>query len=95
MSVRDDIQPATIVAQLQADVDAFAAKLPPSYRLETGGAVEESGKGQGPIAAIVPVMLFAIATILMVQLQSFSRPVTRTSSSPTRCRSASSTPTTA
>jgi multidrug efflux pump subunit AcrB len=38
-----------------------------------GGAVEESGKSQGPIAAVVPLMLFAMATILMIQLQSFSR----------------------
>ena len=71
--LRDDIQPATVVAALQPSVDAFAAKLPPGYRLEIGGAVEESAKGQGPIVAVVPIMLFVMATILMLQLQSFSR----------------------
>lgn len=35
--------------------------------------MEESAKGQGPIAAVVPLMLFTMTTILMVQLQSFSR----------------------
>ena len=72
-SVRDATQPATIVTALQPAVDAFAAKLPAGFRLQIAGAVEESGKGQGPIAAIVPVMLLAIATLVMLQLQSFTR----------------------
>jgi multidrug efflux pump len=38
-----------------------------------GGPVEESAKSQGPIAAVVPLMLVIMATMLMVQLQSFSR----------------------
>ncbi len=72
-SVLDTTQPATIVTQLQPAIDAFTARLPAGYGLQIAGAVEESGKGQGPIAAIVPVMLFVMATILMLQLQSFSR----------------------
>ena len=69
----DATQPATIVAQLSRDVNAFAEKLPPGYKIEVGGSVEESGKSQAPIAAVVPLMLFVMATILMIQLQSFSR----------------------
>jgi multidrug efflux pump subunit AcrB len=38
-----------------------------------GGAVEESTKSQNPIVAVVPLMLFLMATILMVQVQSFQR----------------------
>jgi multidrug efflux pump len=38
-----------------------------------GGAVEESTKSQNPIVAVVPLMLFIVATILVVQLQSFQR----------------------
>ncbi|KQT82259.1 ACR family transporter [Aurantimonas sp. Leaf443] len=71
--LRTAVQPATAVASLQPQVDAFAAALPAGYRLVTGGAVEESGKAQGPIAAVVPLMVFAMATILMLQLQSFQR----------------------
>lgn len=66
-------QPATIVTELQPKVDAFVKTLPPGYSIANGGAVEESGKAQGPIAAVAPFMLFAMATILMIQLQSFSR----------------------
>jgi len=71
--IATDLQPATVVQDLTPAVDAFAATLPAGYSVEIGGAVEESGKGQAPIVAIVPVMLFAMATILMIQLQSFSR----------------------
>jgi multidrug efflux pump subunit AcrB len=67
------IQPATIVNQLGPKVAAFEKTLPFGYSVAVGGAVEESGKAQGPIAAVAPLMLFAMATILMIQLQSFHR----------------------
>ncbi|TGV52980.1 efflux RND transporter permease subunit [bacterium M00.F.Ca.ET.141.01.1.1] len=68
-----DVLPATVVNELKPSVDAFIVKLPPGYSVETAGSVEESAKSQGPIAAVVPLMLFVMATILMVQLQSFQR----------------------
>ncbi|MFH1339745.1 MAG: efflux RND transporter permease subunit [Pseudomonadota bacterium] len=71
--VLGDVQPATVVDQLKAPVAQFTSKLPAGYSVAVGGSVEESGKGQAPIIAIFPVMLFAMATILMVQLQSFHR----------------------
>jgi multidrug efflux pump subunit AcrB len=67
------IQPATIVTQLEPKVAEFEKTLPVGYSVAVGGAVEESGKAQGPIAAVAPMMLFAMATILMIQLQSFHR----------------------
>jgi multidrug efflux pump subunit AcrB len=66
-------QPATIVQQLSERVDEFQRALPAGYRVEVGGPVEESVKSQKPIAAVVPLMLFVMATILMIQLQSFQR----------------------
>ena len=72
-TIVDATQPATVVAQLKPQVDAFAAALPTGYGLATGGAVEESAKGQGPIASVVPVMLLTMAFLLMVQLQSFGK----------------------
>ncbi len=67
------LQPATVVKALEPSLREIIATLPAGYKIVTGGAVEESAKGQGPIVAIVPVMLFAMATILMIQLQSFQR----------------------
>ncbi|MBP1861313.1 efflux RND transporter permease subunit [Rhizobium herbae] len=71
--IRDATQPATIVAQLEKDVSAYSSKLPVGYKVVVGGSVEESAKSQAPIAAVIPLMLFVMATILMIQLQSFSR----------------------
>ncbi|GAA4125648.1 efflux RND transporter permease subunit [Aminobacter aganoensis] len=65
--------PDTVVAELKPAVEAFAAKLPAGYAVATGGSVEESANSQGPIVAVVPIMLFIMATVLMIQLQSFQR----------------------
>ena len=72
-SVIDEVQPATVVEQLKHSVGEFTAKLPVGYSVTVGGAVEESGKSQAPIVAVVPIMLFVMATVLMIQLQSFQR----------------------
>ncbi|MCG6203078.1 efflux RND transporter permease subunit [Rhodopseudomonas sp. HC1] len=69
----DATQPATVVDHLKPQVAEFNAKLPFGYSAVVGGTVEESAKSQAPIVAVVPIMLFAMATILMVQLQSFHR----------------------
>ncbi|MCI0998877.1 efflux RND transporter permease subunit [Ochrobactrum soli] len=69
----DKTMPDTIVKDLGPAINAFADKLPAGYYIQTAGTVEESGKSQGPIAAVVPLMLFVMATVLMLQLQSFQR----------------------
>ena len=72
-AVRDEIQPTDLVAQLKPQIDEFARKLPAGYEVATGGTVEESGKAQGPIAKVVPLMLFLMATFLMIQLHSVQK----------------------
>ena len=67
------VQPATIVSQLAPSVQAFADRLPHGYGVAVAGTVEESAQSQAPIIAVVPIMLFVMATILMIQLQSFQR----------------------
>ncbi len=69
----DDVTPATVVSQLDPKVNDFIRALPPNYSVTVGGSVEESGKSERPIAAVVPLMLFLMATILMLQLQSFQK----------------------
>jgi len=71
--VVEGVQGPTVTAQVWPELQKLMAKMPPGYRIEVAGAVEESGKGQGSIAAGVPVMLFIIFTLLMLQLHSFSR----------------------
>ncbi|WIV99309.1 efflux RND transporter permease subunit [Kinneretia aquatilis] len=71
--VTEGMQGATVSAQIWPQLQALQAKMPPGYSISVAGAVEESSKGQGSIAAGVPVMLFITFTLLMLQLQSFSR----------------------
>jgi multidrug efflux pump subunit AcrB len=71
--MRDDTQAPTVVQELGPAIAKFQSGLPVGYKVEVGGTVEESGKGQGPIIAVVPIMLLAMAFVLMVQLQSVQR----------------------
>jgi multidrug efflux pump len=71
--VAEGLQGATVSAQVWPKLQELQARMPAGYTLSVAGAVEESSKGQGSIAAGVPVMLFITFTLLMLQLQSFSR----------------------
>ncbi|MGE5451843.1 MAG: efflux RND transporter permease subunit [Acidobacteriota bacterium] len=71
--VRDGVQGPTVSQSLWPQMQALQAKMPQGYRIELAGTTEESSKGQGSIFVNVPVMLFITFTLLMLQLQSFSR----------------------
>jgi multidrug efflux pump subunit AcrB len=72
-AILDDLMPPSIAQQLAPKIAEFNARLPLGYSAIIGGAVEESGKAQAPIAAVAPLMVFVMLTVLMVQLQSFQR----------------------
>ncbi|MEC5398176.1 efflux RND transporter permease subunit [Uliginosibacterium sp. H1] len=67
------MQPAQVVTDLKPAIDKITAGLPLGYHLETGGAVEESAKGGASVAAGMPLFIVVVVTVLMLQLQSFSR----------------------
>jgi len=73
----DGIQGATVTNQLlpalRAIESTWAQTGNSAYRISVAGAVEESAKGTSSIQAGVPIMLFVVFTLLMLQLQSFSR----------------------
>lgn len=71
--VVEGLQGATVTEELLPKLKALEAKWPQGYRIEVAGAVEESSKGSSSIGAGVPIMLFITFTLLMLQLQSFSR----------------------
>ncbi len=73
--VIEGLQGATVTAQLNPLFEPIRARMLPGYRIDVAGAVEESSKGQGSIAAGAPLMLFIMFTLLMLQLHSFSRSV--------------------
>ncbi len=67
------VQAPVATAAVLPALDGIKASLPPGYRIETAGAVEESAKGSASINKVMPVMLAAMLALLMVQMQSFSR----------------------
>ena len=71
----EGLQGATVTAQIDPLFAPIRAAMLPGYRIEVAGAVEESSKGQGSIAAGAPLMLFIMVTPLMLQLHRFSRSV--------------------
>ncbi len=73
--IRDALTPPTVVAQLMPAVDTLRAQLPSGYSIDIGGTVEDSTRGQDSIKAGMPLFVFVVFTLLMLQLRSFSRSV--------------------
>ncbi|MCR6663844.1 MAG: efflux RND transporter permease subunit [Luteimonas sp.] len=71
--IRDGLTPPTVVAQILPTLDEIRASLPEGYLLETGGTLEDSARGQDSIKAGLPLFLFVVVTLLMLQLRSLSR----------------------
>jgi multidrug efflux pump len=68
-----DTTPPTVAAQILPELAEIRAALPNGYLLETGGTVEDSARGANSVAAGVPLFLFVVMTLLMIQLRSFRR----------------------
>ena len=71
--VVDGVQPPDVSAEIEPHLQTIKDALPYGYRIETGGATEESAKANTALVAVFPVMAIAMLALLMVQLQSFSR----------------------
>jgi multidrug efflux pump subunit AcrB len=71
--VIDGVQAPDVSNAINPKLDRLRATLPTGYRIEMGGAVEESNKGGASIGKLAPFMLVAWLALLMMQLQSFSR----------------------
>jgi multidrug efflux pump subunit AcrB len=67
------VLPETIVAELEPAIDALNGGLAYGYRIELGGIAEESAASRASVFAVIPLMLFLMLSILMVQLRSFQR----------------------
>ncbi|MBU6368543.1 MAG: efflux RND transporter permease subunit [Burkholderiales bacterium] len=75
--IAEGLQGATVTQQILPSLKALEARWVEqglsAYTISVAGAVEESAKGSSSIAAGLPLMLFVTFTLLMIQLQSFSR----------------------
>ncbi|NBO78004.1 MAG: efflux RND transporter permease subunit, partial [Betaproteobacteria bacterium] len=69
----DGVQAPSATQALWPQLQPLVQSLPPGYRIERGGAWEESGKANKALFAVFPLMLGVTLLLLMIQLQSFSR----------------------
>lgn len=71
--VPDEVKAPDVSMAIDAKLAAIRAKLPEGYRIEIGGAMEDSDKAQESIIEILPLMGFLIVTLLMLQLKRYKQ----------------------
>jgi multidrug efflux pump len=71
--VKDGEQGVSVTQEIRPLLKEVEARLPTGYRIDVGGAVEESEKANKALLAVAPLMLITILLLLMLQLQNFSR----------------------
>ena len=65
------VLPSEVLADFQSRLEATDFQLPPGYRYEWGGELEESSEAQGNLALYVPILLVVMVTALVLSLGSF------------------------
>ena len=73
--LRDHVQAPVVAAQIDRLLSPVRETLPTGFKIEVGGATEESAKGEDSIKAVMPWMLMTVVTLLMIQLQNIGRTV--------------------
>jgi multidrug efflux pump subunit AcrB len=69
--VAPGLLPETVVAALDNDIAALNDDLPFGYQIEVGGTAETSAESSAAVFAVVPLMIFLMLTLLMIQLRDF------------------------
>lgn len=68
----DDAQPPDVTHELWDRMAGLRERLPEGYRIDIGGSVEQSGKADGSIQKLQPLMLALMLIFVMLQMRSFS-----------------------
>jgi multidrug efflux pump len=69
----DGVQGPDVTKAIMPALTELQASLPAGVRVEVGGATEESAKANKALFAVFPVMILIMLTLLMMQLQNFSK----------------------
>jgi multidrug efflux pump subunit AcrB len=76
LTVRGDIatglQPPDVSVAILKQLNPIIAKLPDGYRIEEGGAIEQSGKASAAIAPLLPIMIAVTLLIIILQVRSMA-----------------------
>lgn len=77
LSVRCDIADGNQAPDVSLRIDRalrpLRDELPPGYRIDLGGSIEESNKANAALFGMFPIMVLAMLTLLMAQVQSFRK----------------------
>ena len=77
LTVRSDVLhgvlPETVVAAIAPSIAEYSAKLPPGYKIETGGLYESSNDSSANVFSVVPMMILLMLLFMMMLLISFRR----------------------
>jgi multidrug efflux pump len=71
--VIDGVQGPDVTKEILPKLSAIRTALQAGYRIDLGGAIEESAKADAALFTVMPVMFLIMLTLIMLQLRSFSR----------------------
>jgi multidrug efflux pump len=71
--VIDGVQAPDVTNRLHPKLVELEKEFPPGYRIEVGGAAEESNKANVALFKMFPIMILVMLTLLMLQVQSLKK----------------------
>ena len=70
--VAENLQPPDVSTALMKPLQPIIDSLPPGYRIETAGSIEESGKATRAMVPLFPIMIALTLLIIILQVRSLS-----------------------
>jgi multidrug efflux pump subunit AcrB len=80
--IAEELQPPDVSSAIKAQLQPIVDKLPSGYRIEEGGAIEESGKATEAMVPLLPIMVALTLVIIILQVRSISAMVMVFATSP-------------
>jgi len=70
--IAEDLQPPDVSTAVWKELQPVIDKLPPGYRIEQAGSIEESGKANRALAPLFPIMIALTLLTIIFQVRSIS-----------------------
>jgi len=70
--IADGLQPPDVSSALSRELQPLIASLPPGYRIEQAGSIEESGKATKAMLPLFPIMIALTLLIIILQVRSMA-----------------------
>ncbi|HDR2683408.1 TPA: efflux RND transporter permease subunit [Enterobacter ludwigii] len=70
--IAENLQPPDVSTAIMKQLQPLVDSLPPDYRIEMAGSIEESGKATQAMAPLFPIMIALTLLIIILQVRSLS-----------------------